>query len=70
MSCSGDTAKTVLTCSATKTTLPIEDNGAQKNYTVTIADCKLYTGIVLSVSSGTFFNFSACLLAIVALVFL
>ena len=68
LSCSANTEKTTLTCSGTKATLPGGEDGAAKNYTITLGECKLYTGIVLSVSSGSFFNFSGLLLAILALV--
>lgn len=68
LSCTANNEKTTLTCSGTKTTLPGGEDGAAKNYTITLGECKLYTGIVLSVSSGSFFNFSGLLLAILALV--
>lgn len=56
-------------CTSTKTALEGGKKDEPKTYEVTLGECKLYTGIVLSVSGASFYKLSGIVLAVLALLF-
>lgn len=69
LTCTEATDKKSVVCTSKKDTLEGGKKDEPKNYTLTMGECGLYTGIVLSVSSASFYKLSGVVLAILALLF-
>ena len=69
LTCTAAEDKKSVVCTSTKTALEGGKKDEPKTYEVTLGECKLYTGIVLSVSGASFYKLSGIVLAVLALLF-
>lgn len=69
LTCTAAADKKSTVCTSTKTALEPGKKDEPKTYEVTLGECKLYTGIVLSVSGASFYKLSGIVLAVLALLF-
>ena len=70
LTCTEATDKKSVVCTSTKTALEGGTKETPKTYTLTIGECSLPTGIVLSVTgAASFYKFSGLLLALLVLLF-
>ena len=69
LTCTPAQDKKSTVCTSTKTALEGGKKDEPKTYEVTLGECKLYTGIVLSVSGASFYKLSGIVLAVLALLF-
>ena len=69
LTCTAAEDKKSVVCTSTKTALEGGKTDEPKTYDVTLTECSLPTGIVLSVSGASFYKLSGIVLAVLALLF-